>query len=562
VKNASEMMRTLAQAEVLVEQAGSRFKGQAADGPMREWAFKHALTREVAYASLGEDSLKELHAKAGNWLAKMGEDDATVARHLELGGQPEKAANYLEKAARRSLAANALAEAVCLAEKSLAFADDKPTQFARAALLDEAWFRLDARAGERDTAVRAMQDAVYDEPSAVRAMGARVRYEDACGGGPDTSAGLEEVIQRAKAAGLFDEEARSAAALASRYAFAGELDKAADWADSLLELSRSHGIPGAAVDAWQTLAVVRQARGDVGAALEARRSAARAAADAGLKTREATLTINVGFALTTMGAKEEARLAIESGIALAQAVGSPGTVRHGQMILLCWVANFGNDPALDGLLADPRSIADGAVSGAWVPHDRATLGVLFYRGAELLRNDPRALLRPTPSMEFAPVSTVASRTTESGPRMNPAEQARTLLKTAANGYRATKMLDVVPVALGLWAEAERRCGQAERAVELAREAAQLLDGGSISLLNEAPIYVALHDALVDTGKPAEAKEAIKQGMPRLVTRVHGLSGTPYGRDFLTHVSSNAALLSSAEGYGLVPPELDATLKTA
>ena len=29
-----------------------------------------------------------------------------------------------------------------------------------------------------------------------------------------------------------------------------------------------------------------------------------AAADAGLKTREATLTINVGFALTTMGAKE------------------------------------------------------------------------------------------------------------------------------------------------------------------------------------------------------------------------------------------------------------------
>ena len=76
---------------------------------------------------------------------------------------------------------------------------------------------------------------------------------------------------------------------------------------------------------------------------------------------------------------------IEGGIALAQAVGSPGTVRHGQMILLCWVATFGPDPALDALLADPRAIADNAISGAWVPHDRATLGVLFYRGAELLR---------------------------------------------------------------------------------------------------------------------------------------------------------------------------------
>ena len=526
VKNAAEVMRTLTSAELIVEQATSRFKDT------REWAFKHALTREVAYASLGEEQLKELHTQAGLWLAKMGEDDSIVARHLELGGEPVQAANYLEKAARRALAASALGEAVRLAEKSLDFAEDKPTQFARAQLLDEAWVRLDARASERETAVRAMQDAVYDEPSAVRAMGARVRYENACGGGPDTSAGLEEVIQRAKAAGLFDEEARSAADLAARYAFAGELDKAADWADSLLELSRTQGIPGAAVDAWQTLAVVRQARGDVGAALEARRSAARAAAEAGLKTREATLTINVGFALTTMGAKAEARLAIEGGIALAQAVGSPGTVRHGQMNLLCWAATFGSETALESLLADPRSIADSAISGAWVPHDRATLGVLFYRGAELLRNDAAARL---------PASA--------------AEQARTLLKTAAGGYRATKMLDVVPVAVGLWSEAERLCNQPDRAVELATEAVNLLEHGSPSLLNEAPIYLALHDALVDLGRHEEAKNAIARGLPRLVTRVHGLLGTEHAKDFLTNVSSNAGLLAAAEGYGIVPPEL-------
>lgn len=538
VRNSAEVMRALTAAEVIVEQATSRFKDT------REWAFKHALTREVAYASLGDDQLKELHARAGQWLARMGEDDAIVARHLELGGEAVLAANYLEKAARRALAANALGEAVRLAEKSLAFAEDKPTQFARAQILDEAWNRLDARAGERDTAVRAMQDSIHDEPSAVRALGAWVRYEDACGGGPDTSASLQDVIKRAKAAGLFDEEARSAAALASRLAFAGELDQAADVADSLLELSRAHGIPGAAVDAWQTLAVVRQARGDVGAALEARRSAARAAAEAGLKTREATLTINVGFALTTMGAKEEARVAIEGGIALAQAVGSPGTVRHGQMNLLCWVATFGPEAALDALLADPRAIADNAVSGAWVPHDRATLGVLFYRGAELLRNDPRG--GPAGPRQGADPSLRGS---------SPAEQARTLLKTAAGGYRATKMLDVVPVALGLWSEAERRCGGPDRAVEIATEAAGLLEHGSPSLLNEAPIYLALHDACVDLGMPAEAKDAIKRGLPRLVTRVHGLSGTPYAKDFLRHLAPNAGLIAAADSYGLLPTEI-------
>jgi hypothetical protein len=269
----------------------------------------------------------------------------------------------------------------------------------------------------------------------------------------------------------------------------------------------------------------------VGAALEARSSAARAASDAGLKTREATLTINVGFALTTLGAKAEARAAIEQGIALAQAVGSPGTVRHGQMNLLGWTAAFGGDAALDALLAEPRQLADNAVGGSWVPHDRATLGVLFYRGVEILRGDATT----------------------------GAEHARTLLRTAAEGYRATKMLDVVPVALGLWAEAERRCGHAERARELALEASGMLDGGGASLLNEAPVYLALHDACVALGDEAAARAAIERGIPRLVTRIDGLAGTPYARGFLTELSPNAGLLAAARTYGLVPASISAIL---
>ncbi len=376
-----------------------------------------------------------------------------------------------------------------------------------------------------------MEESVYDEASEVRAKGARVRYEDACGGDEGTSARIEQVRRDAQVAGLVDEEVRCAAALASRYAFAGSFDAAAEVAEQLLSLAQRHAIPGAVVDAWQTLAVVRQTRGDVGAALEARRSAARAASEAGLKMREATLTINVGFALTTVGAKEEGRVAIEAGIALAQAIGSPGTVRHGQMNLLGWVATFGADPQLDRMLADPRSLADAAAAGSWVPHDRATLGVLYYRGLELLR--------------------------ESQTDGECAERARALLRTAAQGYRATKMLDVVPVAMGFLAEAERRCGAAEKSREIAREAAKLLDEGSPSLLNEGPVFLALHDACVDLGDLAEAREAILRGIPRLATRVQGLSGTPYARGFLTHLQSNAGLIAAAEAYGLMPNELAA-----
>lgn len=523
VSRSAELIRELAASETLVEQARSRFPST------REFAFKHALMHEVAYASLGEDALRDCHARAGRWLAAMGEDDAVVARHLELGGQAIAAASFLEKAARRSLAANALDEAVAHAEKALAFAEDRPSQFTRAQLLDEAWSRLDARAAERETAVRAMEDSVYDQASEVRARGARLRYEDACGGGPETSGKLEEVRRAAEEAGLTDEAARCAAALAARHAYAGELDAAETVAGELLTISRRHAIASAEVDAWQTLAVVRQARGALGAALEARWSAARAANAAALKTREATLTINVGFALTTVGARAEARAAIESGVALAQAIGSPGVERHGKMIALCWAATFGSDGVLDAQLAETRATADSALAGSWVPHDRATLGILFYRGMEMLR--------------------LAAGEGE----------ARTLLRIAAQGYRATKMLDVLPVALGLWAEAERRCANAEQARVLARDAAGLFDEGSPSLLNEAPVFLALHDACVDLGDLAEARRAIARGVPRLLTRFRGLSATPYPRAFLTQLAPNVGLLAAAEAYGLVPDEVNAVV---
>ena len=118
---------------------------------------------------------------------------------------------------------------------------------------------------------------------------------------------------------------------------------------------------------------------------------------------------------------------------------------------------------------------------------------------------------------------------------------------------------MLPVALGLWAEAERRFGKAELAVSLAREAASLVDAGAPSLLNEAPIYQALHDACVDLGDLPGAREAMERAMQPLSRRLKGLEGTPYARAFLLSLPQNAVLLSSAETYGCVPPEIEAMI---
>jgi eukaryotic-like serine/threonine-protein kinase len=517
-------LRRLVSAELLVENARSRFAGT------REFLFKHALVREVAYASAGEDLKASLHAAAARWLASMGEDAANVAQHYDLGKRHEEAATHWEAAARRALATNSLREAVTMADRALTFAPDKTTAFARAVLLEDAYSRLDPRASDRDSAIRSMSENVFDEASELKTAGARARYDDACASGSEIEERLTQVRERARVIDLVEEEARCSGTLASRYAFAGQLAMAEREAAHLIDLAERREIVWAAVDAWQVLAVVHQARGELAPALDARRAAARAASAAGLQEREAMLTMNVGFALTTIGAWEEALSEVEMGLAKAQSIGSPGAVRHGQMILLCWAATYGKNPKLDAILTEPRASADEAASGLWVVRDRVTLGILFYRGCELLRGESTTLPR-----------------------------ARSLLKTAAEAYRSTENRDVLPVALGFWAEAERRSGNAEEAVEIAREAGALVEAGAPSLLNEAPIYLALHDAYVDVGDLTGARSAMERGIPPLMRRLKGLEGTPYARTFLLGLPHNSALLAAAEAYGCIPPEVERLL---
>jgi tetratricopeptide (TPR) repeat protein len=375
-----------------------------------------------------------------------------------------------------------------------------------------------------------MAENVFDEASeaahAGRAGPLRRRARLGHGHRADARGGAREAC----ALDLVDEEARCTATLAHRYAFAGQLPMAESEATHLLDLAERARIDWAAVDAWQTLAVVRQTRGELAAALEASRAAARAASSAGLQEREAMLTINVGFALTTIGAREEALTRDRDGH--RQGAGHRQRRRRAarQMILLGWAATYGADARLDAVLAEPRANADEAATGTWVVRDRVTLGILFYRGCELLRGESASLPR-----------------------------ARTLLKTATEAYRATDNRDVLPVALGFWAEAERRFGDAEHAVEIAREASKLVEEGAPSLLNEAPIYLALHDAYVDIGDLSGARDAMERGVLPLMRRLKGLEGTPYARSFLLGLPHNSALLASAEAYGCIPHEIERML---
>jgi class 3 adenylate cyclase/tetratricopeptide (TPR) repeat protein len=93
--------------------------------PDLEYTFKHALTHEVAYASLLQDRRRALHARIVEAIealspARLAEQVERVAHHALRGEVWEKAVTYLRQAGAKALARSAYREAVTCFEQALA----------------------------------------------------------------------------------------------------------------------------------------------------------------------------------------------------------------------------------------------------------------------------------------------------------------------------------------------------------------------------------------------------------------------------------------------------------
>jgi predicted ATPase len=108
-------LRYLAEHDVVVPSTRSRFPGQ------KQYAFRHGLLREVAYAMLTDADATQAHRLAGEWLEAVGEEDAlALARHFERGDAAARAVPWLVHAARRSAEGGNLDVALELADRGLA----------------------------------------------------------------------------------------------------------------------------------------------------------------------------------------------------------------------------------------------------------------------------------------------------------------------------------------------------------------------------------------------------------------------------------------------------------
>ena len=113
----SEHLDSLESRDLVRREAVSRFQGQ------QQFRFKHALIREVAYATLPRAIRREAHAEVAAFLEEVHaerDSPAALGHHWLEAGERERAANYFVAAAEKASRGWAKAEAVELYREALA----------------------------------------------------------------------------------------------------------------------------------------------------------------------------------------------------------------------------------------------------------------------------------------------------------------------------------------------------------------------------------------------------------------------------------------------------------
>ena len=232
--------------------------------------------RRVRLARRGAQ--EELHAAAGRWLAKMGEDAATVAQALRARRQARARPRCTGRRRRGARSpTNALSDAVAhgRARARLRRGQADRRSRARSSSTRRGAASTRARASARRRSAR-WKTTVFDEASRAARRWARALATT-------TRAAPAPTIERAPRRGARERAARSGSSTRRRAARDARARATRSPASSTTAEREADAPPRArrdardraraAVDAWQTLAVVRQTRGELGGALEARRNA-------------------------------------------------------------------------------------------------------------------------------------------------------------------------------------------------------------------------------------------------------------------------------------------------
>ena len=296
-------LAALAAGELITRAAETRIQGQL------QYAFRHVLVREAAYATLTDEDRIRGHRLAADWLERIGDsgaDPAVLAEHHEKGGAPDRAAPHWKAAGQIAMAGADLDAAIAFAGRAIACGAEGEVlgeaELIRAAALD---WKGEIEPGQ-EAARAAMAALARGSRTWCRAAVLLARFLPHRGDIDGVRALAREMLSLAQAGPVTVELASTALLVVYILRMSGARGED----DRLLEVIETRSPPAALADptvrAYLALNRVVLVQANIPADLAARREAAACFEEAGDTIRAHYERYNCVFDLLQLGAFDEA----------------------------------------------------------------------------------------------------------------------------------------------------------------------------------------------------------------------------------------------------------------
>ena len=302
--------------------------------PESEYVFKHALTQDVAYASLLVQRRKELHGLIGLaieelYVDRLAEHYEVLAHHFSLAEDWERALHYLVKAADKAVAAFGLREALDLYAQSLEAARRQADRVPASIVMNIHRLRADLffGIGEFDRS-RAEAEVLVELARRVRdrtaEAGALAQIANAQQWAENFPAALERAREAIEIAEPLEAQSPLAGALYVRgyvHGVSGRLDEAEADYERALTIGRAVGDAARQALSLHLLALHRSWQGRYREGLELGEEGMRIAREHRLVIPLLRCLWNEGLGRHETGEYDAALAAFEEGLVLAEKIG-------------------------------------------------------------------------------------------------------------------------------------------------------------------------------------------------------------------------------------------------
>ncbi|MBX3271400.1 MAG: protein kinase [Sandaracinaceae bacterium] len=467
------------------------------------YRFRSSLVADVAYRMNTDEARGELHRMAAAFLERApGVDREELARHLALGGEPERAAAAYAQAAFEASVRGDGSSVLRCADRALELGVEGETacelHLARADALSFGGDK-DARRAALDAALA----CAVDDTQRAAALSLDGSLVASAG---QTDEGLRLTTEGVAVARAVGDRETLAIALARHgwvLLYAGRVTEAAEVIGEASSLDDVSPETAALVATWR--GQLYTALGDLHRRKIAMQDAIERYRAIGDLRRAAACEVNLADTFNRIGAYDEAEASLRAALESCRRVGNRVVEGYAQ-------ANLGYALAGQARLDEALAAFDAALEAARaLDQPRLALAVRAYRA--------RALLLREPPLEVA-------------------EEARRVARAA----RETQVPAIEASALAIASRAALAGDDADAALEDAERAMALRDEIGTMEEDEAELFLALAEALRATGHAARASEVVARGASRLEFLAGRIADVDWRARFLVEVATNRRLI--------------------